>query len=70
MAKFWYQQNAFKPQSGNFLGNGSESVDLLITVTPIVCVRSVFGPLFLFSTLCPSSYIILLMGKSELVALL
>ena len=39
---------------------------------PIVCVGSLFclALVLLFSTLCPSSFAVILMGKRELVALL
>ena len=46
-------------------------MDVLFIVAPIVCGDSVFDPcFFLFSTLFPSSFAIILIGKKELVALL
>ena len=53
-----------------FKGAGSFVVDLLFIVAPIICEGSVFGPCFVVQYLCPSSFAIILMGKTELVALL
>ena len=47
---------------------GSKAVVLLLLNPPIVCGGS--GPCLLFSTLCASSFAIILMGKRQLVTLL
>ena len=46
-------------------GRDSVVIDLLFIVAPIVCWASVFGLCLLFSTLCPSSFAIVLNGKRE-----
>ena len=49
---------------------GKPAVCSKAMVLLLVCGDSVFGPFLLFSTLCLSSFAIILMGKIELVALL
>ena len=46
-------------------GRDSVVIDSLFIVAPIVCWDSVFGLCLLFSTLCPSSFAIILNGKRE-----
>ena len=53
-----------------FEGIGSVVVGLLLIVAPIVCGGYVFDLyVLLFSTLCPSSFAVILMVKRKLFAL-
>ena len=53
-----------------FKGGGSVVVDVLFIVAPLACGVLCLVLVLLFSTLWPSSFAFIFMGKRELVALL
>ena len=74
MANNWYHLNAFKPPVASAAVRSKAVIMLLLVycllLLPLFVMALCLVIVLLFSSLCPSSFAIILMRKTELVAYL